>query len=64
MDEIMDDQEAVELLLERMVGQVIESAGIEDDEFVMELADGTRVILFSDEDLQLYYEFKEQNTIQ
>ena len=60
----MDDQEAVEQLLERMVGQVIESAGIEDDEFVMELADGTRIILFSDEDLQLYYEFKEQNTIQ
>lgn len=60
----MDDQEAVELLLERIVGQKIESAGIEDDEFVMELTDGTRVILFSDEDLQLYYEFKEQNTIQ
>lgn len=60
----MDDQEAVELLLERMVGQVIESAGIEDDEFIMELEDGTRIILFSDEDLQLYYEFKEQNTIQ
>lgn len=60
----MDDQEAVELLLERMVGQKIESAGIEDDEFVMELADGTRIILFSEEDLQLYYEFKEQNTIQ
>ena len=55
----MDDQEAVELLLERMVGQKIESAGIEDDEFIMMLEDGTRIILFSDEDLQLYYELGE-----
>ena len=55
----MDDHEAIELLLERMVGQVIESAGIEDDEFIMMLEDGTRIILFSDEDLQLYYELPE-----
>ena len=52
----MDDHEAIKLLLERMVGQVIDSAGIEDDEFIMMLEDGTRIILFSDEDLQLYYE--------
>ena len=55
----MDDHEAIKLLLERMVGQVIDSAGIEDDEFIMMLEDGTRIILFSDEDLQLYYELPE-----
>ena len=55
----MDDQEAVEQLLERMVGQKIESAGIDNDEFIVYLEDGTKIILFSDEDLQLYYELPE-----
>ena len=56
----MDDHEAIELLLERMVGQKIESAGIDNDEFIVYLEDGTKIILFSDEDLQLYYELPEQ----
>ena len=51
-----DEQEAVEALIERMVGQTIVEAGIDNDEFVMYIEDGTRIILFSDEDLQLYYE--------
>ena len=55
----MSDQEAVESLLERMVGQVIEEAWIENDEFVFVLSDNTKVVLFSDEDLQLYYELGE-----
>ena len=55
----MDDHEAVESLLERMAGQVIDEVGIEDDEFVIILEDGTKVILFSDDDLQLYYELGE-----
>jgi len=52
----MSEQEAVESLIERMVGQTIVEAGIDNDEFVMYIEDGTRIILFSDEDLQLYYE--------
>ena len=51
-----DEQEAVEGLLEHMVGRVIVDAGIEDDEFIIVLDDNTKVVLFSDEDLQLYYE--------
>jgi hypothetical protein len=54
-----DEQEAVEALLEHMVGRVIVDAGIEDDEFIIVLDDNTKVVLFSDEDLQLYYEFGE-----
>jgi len=54
-----DEQEAVEGLLEHMVGRVIVNAGIEDDEFIIVLDDNTKVVLFSDEDLQLYYEFDE-----
>jgi len=54
-----DEQEAVEGLLEHMVGRVIVNAGIEDDEFIIVLDDNTKVVLFSDEDLQLYYEFGE-----
>jgi hypothetical protein len=46
----------LESLFERMVGQKIDSVGIDNDEFVMYIEDGTRIILFSDEDLQLYYE--------
>jgi hypothetical protein len=46
----------LETLFERMVGQKIDSVGIDNDEFVMYIEDGTRIILFSDEDLQLYYE--------
>ena len=54
-----DEQEAVEGLLEHMVGRMIVDAGIEDDEFVIVLDDDTKVVLFSDEDLQLYYEYGE-----
>lgn len=55
----MDDHEAVESLLQRMVGQTIEEAWIENDEFVFVLSDDTKIVLFSDEDLQLYYEMGE-----
>lgn len=52
----MSEQEQVEALIERMVGQTIVEAGIDNDEFFMIMEDNTRIILFSDEDLQLYYE--------
>ena len=54
-----DEQEAVEELLEHIVGRMIVDAGIEDDEFVIVLDDDTKIVLFSDEDLQLYYEYGE-----
>ena len=56
----MDDHEAVESLLQRMAGQVIDEVGIDNDEFFMYLEDGTKIVLFSDEDLNLYYELSEQ----
>jgi len=56
----MDDHEAVESLLQRMAGQVIDEVGIDKDEFFMYLEDGTKIVLFSDEDLNLYYELPEQ----
>ena len=56
----MDDHEAVESLLQRMAGQVIDEVGIDNDEFVMYTEDGTCVVLFSDEDLQLYYELPDK----
>ena len=46
----------LESLFERMVEQKIDSVGIDNDEFVIIMEDNTRIILFSDEDLQLYYE--------
>jgi hypothetical protein len=55
-----DEQEAVESLIERAVGQEIVEAGIDNDEFFMYLEDGTKIVLFSDEDLQLYYELPDQ----
>ena len=55
-----DEQEAVEALIERAVGQEIVEAGIDNDEFFMYLEDGTKIVLFSDEDLQLYYELPDQ----
>jgi len=55
-----DEQEAVESLIERIVGQTIVEAGIDNDEFFMYLEDGTKIVLFSDEDLQLYYELPDQ----
>jgi len=56
----MSDQEAVESLIERMVGQTIVEAGIDNDEFVLYIEDGTKIVLYSDEDLNLYYELPEQ----
>ena len=56
----MDDHEAVESLLERMAGPVIDEVGIDNDELFMYLEDGTKIVLFSDEDLNLYYELPEQ----
>jgi hypothetical protein len=43
-----------------MVGQTIVEAGIDNDEFILYIEDGTKIVLFSDEDLQLYYELPEQ----
>ena len=56
----MSEQEQVESLIERMVGQTIVEAGIDNDEFILYIEDGTKIVLFSDEDLQLYYELPEQ----
>jgi len=56
----MSDQEAVESLIERMVGQTIVEAGIDNDEFVLYIEDGTKIVLYSDEDLNLYYELPDQ----
>jgi hypothetical protein len=56
----MSEQEQVEALIERMVGQNIVEAGIDNDEFILYIEDGTKIVLFSDEDLQLYYELPEQ----
>ena len=56
----MSDQDAVESLLHRMAGQVIDEVAIDNDEFIMYLEDGTKIVLFSDEDLQLYYELPDQ----
>ena len=56
----MTEQDAVESLLHRMAGQVIDEVAIDNDEFIMYLEDGTKIVLFSDEDLQLYYELPEQ----
>jgi hypothetical protein len=53
----MNQQQKLEALFDRMVGQTIDEVWIEDDEFVIMLTDNTKVILFSDEDLQLYYEY-------
>ena len=55
-----DEQEAVEELITRMVGQTIVEAGIDNDEFVLYIEDGTKIILYSDEDLNLYYELPDQ----
>lgn len=56
----MNNHEAVESLLRRMIGQVIDEVGIDNDEFVMYMGDGTKIILFSDEDLQIYYELPDE----
>jgi hypothetical protein len=56
----MSEQEQVESLIERMVGQTIVEAGIDNDEFVLYIEDGTKIILYSDEDLNLYYERPDQ----
>ena len=56
----MDDHEAVESLLRRMAGQVIDEVGIDNDKFFMYLEDGTYITLSSDEDLNLYYELPDQ----
>jgi hypothetical protein len=56
----MSEQEAVEELITRMVGQTIVEAGIDNDEFVLYIEDGTKIILYSDEDLNLYYELPDQ----
>jgi hypothetical protein len=56
----MSEQEAVESLIERMVGQTIVEAGIDNDKFVLYIEDGTKIVLYSDEDLNLYYELPDQ----
>jgi hypothetical protein len=56
----MSEQEQVESLIERMVGQTIVEAGIDNDEFILYIEDGTKIVLYSNEDLNLYYELPEQ----
>jgi hypothetical protein len=56
----MDDHEAVESLLQRMAGQVIDEVGIDNDEFFMYLEDGTYITLSSNEELNLYYELADK----
>ena len=57
----MTQQQKLEALFERLVGQVIDEVGIDNDEFVMYTEDGTCVVLFSDEDLRLYYELPDKS---
>ena len=49
----------LESLFEQMIGSKIDAVGIEDEEFVLLLDNGIKIILFSDEDLQIYYELGE-----
>ena len=49
----------LETLFEQMIGCKIDAVGIEDEEFVLLLDNGIKIILFSDEDLQIYYELGE-----
>jgi hypothetical protein len=56
----MTEEDELEALFERIVGQTIDGIGIDNDEFVMYMGDGTKIILFSDEDLQIYYELPDE----
>jgi hypothetical protein len=56
----MTEEDELEVLFERIVGQTIDGIGIDNDEFVMYMGDGTKIILFSDEDLQIYYELPDE----
>jgi hypothetical protein len=56
----MDDQEAVKSLLEHIIGKTIVEVGVDNDEFILYIEDGTKIILYSDEDLNLYYELPEK----
>jgi hypothetical protein len=47
----MNQQQKLEALFDKLVGQRIDEVGIDNDEFVMYTEDGTCVVLFSDEDL-------------
>lgn len=46
--------------LDHIVDKKIIGCGIEDEEFVIVLEDGTNVILFSEEDLSLAIEFPKE----
>lgn len=56
----MNQQQKLEALFDKLIGQTIEEVGIDNDEFVMYTEDGTCIVLFSNEDLQLYYELPEK----
>ena len=46
--------------LDHMTGKKIVGCGVEDEEFVIVLDDGSEVFLFSSEDLAIAIEFPEQ----
>lgn len=56
----MEDEDKVESLMNRIVGQNIVGASVDNDEFTLYIEDGTMIVFFSDEDLSLYYELPEQ----
>lgn len=56
----MEDEDKVESLINRIVGQNIVGAGIDNDEFTLYIEDGTMIVFFSEEDLSLYYELPEK----
>ena len=56
----MTQQQKIEALFDKLLGQKIDEIGIDNDEFVMYTEDGTCIVLFSDEDLQLYYELPDK----
>lgn len=56
----MEDEDKIESLIKRIVGQNIVGASIDNDEFTLYTEDGTMMVFFSDEDLSLYYELPDQ----
>lgn len=47
-------------LFNRIAGQKIMLIGVENDDLVIEVEDGTRICLWSDEDLSISYEIGER----
>lgn len=57
----MDDIESkLELLFEHLIGRVVVEVFIEEDAFILHFDDNTVVELFSEDDLNLYYELPQK----